>query len=194
MISVADSGSSIAFDYLQKTFDGFDDVGLVCIYNNYKAPTTAKEIISNVLKQLLENQPLSKNVEKLYHAHEKRETYPDLPELLDLLRLESSRLSSIFVVVDALDECPADDNVGFSILSDLHQISSARMLITGRPHVADLISRFDSQILHIRADDKDVRLVLEAELIKPSFHKCLHDDEGLRAEVVSTVMTKADGM
>lgn len=194
MSFVADPGSSIAFDYLQKTFDGFDDVGLVCIYFNYKTPTTAKEIIANVLKQLLEKQPLSKDVEKLYRDHEERETCPDLPGLLDLLRLESSRLSSVFVVVDALDECPADDNVGFGILSDLHQIPSARMLITGRPHVADLISRFDSQILHIRADDRDVRLVLEAELMKPSFHKCLHNDGGLRAEVISTVMTKADGM
>jgi len=193
---VTDPGSSIAFDYLQKTFEGVDDVGLVCIYFNYKEPTTPKEIIANVLKQLLERTlALSDDVEKFCTAHQQlRDTQPNLSELSELLRIESSRLSSVFIVVDALDECPADENVGFRILSELHQILHARFMITGRPHVAELMSRFESQILDIRATDQDVKKALKTQLMNPSFPKSLRDDEGLRATVIDTIMTKADGM
>jgi hypothetical protein len=153
---VADPGSSIAFDYLQKTFESVDDVGLACIYFNYKTPTTPKETIANVLKQVLERTlTLSGDVENFYIAHQQRDTQATLPELSDLLRRESGRLSSVFIVVDALDECPADENVGFRILSELHRIPQTRFMITGRPHIAELMSRFESQILDIRANDED---------------------------------------
>jgi hypothetical protein len=192
---VTDPGSSIAFDYLQSTFEGVDDVGLVCIYFNYKAPTTPKETIANILKQLLERTlTLSDDVEKFYTVHQKRDTQPTLPELSALLRLESSRLSSVFIVVDALDECTADENVGFKIVTELHQISQMRFMITGRPYAAGLLRRFHPQHLHIRANDDDVKRVLETELMNPSFHKCLQEDGRLRAEVIQAIMTRADGM
>jgi hypothetical protein len=179
---------------LQKTFEGVNDVGLACIYFNYKTPTTLKETIANVLKQLLERTTLSDDVEKLYKAHQQRDTQPSLPEVTELLRIESSRLSSVFIVVDALDESPADESVGFKILSELHLISQTKLLITGRPHVAELMSDFQFRSLDIRVNDDDVKQVLEAQLMNPSFHKCLHDDEGLRTRVVDTVMAKAAGM
>jgi arsenate reductase-like glutaredoxin family protein len=180
---------------LESTFEDVDDVGLACIYFNYKSRTTPKETIANILKQLLERTlTLSDDVEKFYRAHQKRDTQPTLPELSNLLRLESSRLSSVFIVVDALDECTADENVGFKILSELHQISQTRFMITGRPYAAGLVTRFDPCDLHIRANDDDVKRVLEAELMNPSFHKCLHEDGGLRAVVIQAIMAKADGM
>jgi hypothetical protein len=111
-----------------------------------------------------------------------------------LLRIESSRLSSVFIVVDALDECPADENVGFRILSELHQILHTQFMITARPHVAELISRFECRVLDIRATDQDIKQALKTQLINPSFPKFLRDDEGLRATVIDTIMTKADGM
>jgi hypothetical protein len=180
---------------LQKTFEGVDDVGLACIYFNYKEPTTPKEIIANVLKQLLERTlTLSDDFEKFYTAHQLRDTGPNLSELSELLRIESGRLSSVFILVDALDECPADENAGFRILSELHQILHMRFMITGRPHVVELMSRFESRILDIHTNDQDVKRALETQMMNPSFPKCLRDDEGLRENVIDTIMAKADRM
>jgi len=148
-----------------------------------------------VLKQLLERScGLSDEFEKVYATHQQRDTKPNLSELTELLGIECSRLSSVFIVVDALDECPADENAGFKILSEIYQILQTRFMITGRPHVAGLMSRFESQILDIRANDQDIKQALETQLMNPSFHKCLQDDEGLRATVIDTIMTNADGM
>ena len=131
---------------------------------------------------------------KLYTAHQQRDTQPNLSELTELLRSESSQLSTVFIVIDALDECPADENVGFRILSELHEILQTRFMITGRPHVAELMSPFESRILDIRANYEDVKRALKTQLMNPSLAKCLRDDEGLRTTVVETILKRADGM
>jgi hypothetical protein len=67
-------------------------------------------------------------------------------------------------------------------------------MITGRPHVAELMSPFNYRILAIRANYEHVKRALETQLMNPSLAKCLRDDKALRTTVVETILKRADGM
>ena len=193
---IPDKISSIVFERLRKTFDDVDDVAIACVYFNYREPATPPEILANLLKQVLErNNILSKDIRASYASHRQRNTRPHLTELSTLLASEYSRLTSCFLVLDALDECATDNNVGFKILSELQKISNSRLMITGRPHVETLLSKFTSTTLEIRARDEDIRRSLETQ-VDESYNllDCVRNDETFRRSVIDTITTKAKGM
>ena len=182
---------------MRKTFTDVDDVAIACIYFNHKEHITPVEIIGNLLKQLLErNSSLSGEAQELYDRHCQRQTRPTFLELLGLLKLEAHRISSIFIVVDALDECSGSEDVAAEILRELEKLSTSRLMITGRPNVANLVSRLEaSTTFEIRATDEDIHKTLETEIDKSVFlSECVRGDEILRRSIVNTITEKADGM
>jgi hypothetical protein len=191
-----DVNSSIAFEHLKQTFDDVDDVALACVYFNYKEPATLTEIVASVLKQVSERAiNLPQEVKSLYEYHRRRDTRPTLAELSSLLGIESARLKTCFFMLDALDECTAEENTGVKIVSELHKMPNARFMITSRPHVVKLLSKHRAVKLEIRARDEDIRRSLES-LIADSYNlsEFVQTDEGLRRTVIDTVVTRANGM
>jgi hypothetical protein len=186
----------MAFERLKETFAAVDDVGLACLYFNYQKPMTPTEIIANVLKQVLEgNINVSPEVKSLYESHERRETRPSLNELVSLLATESDRYTSCFVVLDALDECTEKDNTGVKVVSELQKIPNVRFMVTGRPHVEKLLSRYSAAKLEIRARDEDIRRSLESDITESSIiFESVQTDETLRRTVIEAVVSKAKGM
>jgi predicted GNAT family acetyltransferase len=113
-------------NHLQKQHRGVNDVALACIYFNYKE----KEMIANVLKQLWERtSKLSSQAQALYSLHQDRHTKPSVKEISLILRAESDRVSTFFIILDALDEFnqPQEEfeetqNARVSLLVELRQI------------------------------------------------------------------------
>ena len=185
-------------DHLQKNFKGIDDVALACVYFNHKEAVTPTDIIGNLLKQLLErNSNISDEARALYSAHEKRQSRPNLKELLQLLRTEANRISTVFMVLDALDEFSDAEKARATILLDLSQISTVRVMITGRPHMEyTVLSKLDEVSTKlIRASDNDIRKYLDTQIEKSGFLcEKLKADQSLRATVIEGILRKADGM
>jgi hypothetical protein len=185
-------------DHLQNNFKGVDDVALACVYFNYKEAATPTDIIGNLLKQLLErNSNISDEARALYSSHEQRQTRPNLKELLQLLRTEAGRISTVFMVLDALDEVSDIEKARAEILLVLSKISTVRVMITGRPHVEyTVLSKLDEVSTKlIRASDNDIRKYLDSELEKAVFLcKKMKADQSLRATVINGILRKADGM
>jgi len=153
--------------------------------------------VGNLLKQLLErNTSLSKEVQEVHDRHCQRETRPTFSELSGLLRLEARRISSFFIVVDALDECSGGEDSAAGILRELESISTSRLMITGRPHVANIMSRFGAFTrLEIRAADEDIGKYLETEINKSIFlSECVQNDEALRSSIPNAIVKHAQGM
>ena len=190
---IPDGISSIAFEHLRKTFEGVDDVAITCVYFNYREPATPTEILANLLKQMLERTSnLSQDIQTSYASHRQRATQPHLTELSTLLANECTRLTSCFLVLDALDECTTDNYVGVKILSELQKIPNLRLMITGRPHIEKLLSKFGSTTLEIRARDEDIRRSLETQ-VEESYNllDCVHTEETFRRSVIDAIVTRA---
>lgn len=183
---------------MQKNFKGVDDVALACVYFNYKDTDTPTNIIGNLLKQLLErNSNISDEARALYSEHEKRQTRPNLKELLQLLRTEAGRISTVFMVLDALDEFSETEKARVEILLDLSQISTVRLMVTGRPHVdcKVLSELYEVSTKLIRAPDNDIRKYLDTQIEKTGFlREKMKADQSLRATVMNGILRKADGM
>ena len=190
--------SSIVVDHLQKNFNGVDDVALACVYFNHKEDTIPTDIIGTLLKQLLErNSNMSDEARALYAAHKKRQTRPNLKELLQLLRTEASRISTVFIVLDALDEFSDTKNARATILLELRQISTVRVMITGRPHVENtVLSKLDDvSTTLIRASDNDIRKYLDTQIEKSGFLlQKMTADPSFRATLIDQIVGNADGM
>jgi hypothetical protein len=186
----------MTFEHLKATFDGVDDVALACLYFNYQKPSTPTEIIANVLKQVLEgNINIPPEVESLYESHEPRKTRPNINEFIRLLATESARYTSCFVVLDALDECTEKDNTGVKVMAELHKIPNFRFMITGRPHVEKLLSRYPAAKLEIRARDEDIRRSLETNITESyEIFESVQTDQTLRRTVIEAIVSKAKGM
>jgi hypothetical protein len=190
--------SSIVFDYMLTTFENVDDVAIVCIYFNYKEHLAAREILGNVLKQLLErNSMLPEEIIRFYAAHCELDTpHATVREISGHLQIHCQQFSTIFIIIDALDECTMEENAGVKINSELYKLPNCRLLITGRPHVKRLISRFDSVIsLEIRASDEDIRRSVGTQISESSLLlDCIQTDDEIRATITDTIVRKADGM
>ena len=188
--------SSIVVQHLQQTFDGADDVGLACVYFNYKesVPTTA--IIPNILKQLLERTPtISQETMDLYEKfHGKRDTQPNLKDVLQLLNKEMNRISSFFVVLDALDECTAEANTRAKVILELEKIPNVRLMITGRRDVEGLVlsrCKISNAILSIQASPSDIHKTIETQVNEALD---LSKTEHSSASIVDKIVTKAKEM
>jgi Cdc6-like AAA superfamily ATPase len=190
--------SSIVVNHLQKKFKGVEDVAVACVYFNYKEARSPTDIIGNLVKQILErNSNISEEARALHSAHAQRESPPTLKELFQLFRTEAGRISTVFIVLDALDEFGDTDNARATVLLGLRQIPNTRMMITGRSHVRNLIqSKLDDvSTLLIRASNEDIRKYLNTQ-IEESLYLCemVTTDQSLRATVLDTIVKKADGM
>jgi hypothetical protein len=181
---------------LQKTFEGADDVGLACVYFNYKESITTPAIIPNILKQLLERTPtISQETMDLYaQCHDKREAQPSLKEVLQLLNKEMSRVSSLFVVLDALDECTVEANTRAKVILELEKIPNVRLMITGRRDVEEVVlskCKNSAAILSIQASPADIHKAIET-LVDEILD--LSKSEHSSSSVVDKVVSKAKGM
>lgn len=181
---------------MERNFLNADDVGIAFIYCNYKEHQVAVDMVGSLLQQLLQRKStISKEIVALYQSHTIRKTHPTIAELSTLLQAETRELTKLFVVVDALDECPEADRV--KLLSELKKLQPIlRLLVTGRPHIDSVAQRFqETSKLEVRASDDDIKAYLEgrienAETLKPLIGK----QPKLRNFIISTIVEQVKGM
>lgn len=150
--------------------------------------------MSSLLKQIAVALPeLPKCVIEAYGKHHESKTAISVQELEELLLTISSTLSSLFVVLDALDEC---DEVRYrkpllQFIRRLKQNKNVRLFVTSRPHLQDLNTVFqDCPQIEVQAHDSDLRSYIEQEL---SFSDVAIDDT-LTSYVIEKVLSNAHGM
>jgi hypothetical protein len=182
---------------LQQEFSKADDIGIAFIYFDYKRTITPDEIIGSVLKHLVHRKAnLSKELANLYSEHMARDTRPTYMELAKILETESRSISKVFIVFDALDECPVQYDTRTKILKELRGLPTVRLMATSRPYVTAIMSSLgDISELQIRARDKDIDKYIKERihLNENLNHHCLKD-QSLEETIRETVVRKAGGM
>ena len=129
---------------------------------------------------------ISDNVKAFYDRHQSQSTHPTLDEFIQALEVEIKMYTKVYIIVDALDECP---EVNVKLLKALRSLGrSINLMVTSRD-LSSIEQQFrDAQCLRIRADDGDIAKYIENQL---DHHP---DLSNLQGTVTHKIVNKARGM
>ncbi|KAF8882476.1 hypothetical protein CPB85DRAFT_1442613 [Mucidula mucida] len=173
--------AALIVEHLQST-PGNIVLSVFCRYSS-KIFTTPYAVLGGMLRQLIEKTfKVPRTICELYWS--KTDPSPDsLTGFLD--EIAASHRRPIYVVVDALDECPFGSDL-LRVLQHLHSLF--RVLITSRPVFTE-IKEYPS--IKIRASDHDILVAVDATLPKL---KGGWLDDALKSTIRAKIVEKADGM
>jgi hypothetical protein len=169
------------------------NAALAYVYFDYKNQPNQRieNIIASILKQILcQLDDLPDELETIYNTCILRHTSPDSALLTQCLIRNSKRFSSVFVVLDALDECDEKQLQKIIQLIKTLQEEKISVFLTMRPHLECVRSKLyvDPVVLPIAADEQDIQNFLQIELAK-------RDMAGsLRTKIKDRLTDTAQGM
>lgn len=137
------------------------------------------------------------DVKFLYETHAKNKTRPSLMEILKAFQEALEAYLTVFIVIDALDECATLDDCREIILSKMFACAAASnpKLFTTSRHIPEISDRFQSVLhLEIGATESDIRRYIDSRLAKlprtsfTSQNKSLQEEIKIRINAVVSKM------
>ncbi|KAI9731134.1 MAG: hypothetical protein M1834_005327 [Cirrosporium novae-zelandiae] len=192
--------ATTVIEYLWNTFavEETENIGVSFLYCNFKRQNeqTIDDLVAALIKQLIQEQPLVPGcVKNLYDTHHDRKTRPSLSELLKTLGLVIDTYPTVFIIVDALDECSIIDRIRVDFLDNILKLQlhgDIRLLLTSR-FVPDITEKLETKpTLEVKASDADVRKYVRAYL--PKLGKCVLNSVDLQEKIISTIIEAVEGM
>jgi hypothetical protein len=188
--------AATTIDYLRRTLPS-NTIGVAYIYCNYnaKADQNTTSLLAAILKQLVRARPsIAEPVTRLYDRHADQ-TRLSLKEILSALQSILTNYSSVYIVVDALDECQEEDGTRRQLLAklrDLQRKADMRLMVTSR-FIPDIENEFRLALkLEVRASDEDVKRFVISQMYR--LPKCIQHDTELRRFVQDKIVEAVDGM
>lgn len=133
---ISPSDRTIVVDHLKSVFKDDDDVEVIFIYCNYKQSInqSLRNLIGSLVRQLVQKRrTVSENITTLYNSHSQRHTLLSETDITQALQSEISNYSSVFLVVDALDECSETHDTRLNLLDTLRSLpGNVRLMVTSR--------------------------------------------------------------
>lgn len=191
--------ASIVVSHLRNRFKSNSDVGIACIYCDYMTTDTQKPVnlIASVWMQLvMEREHLSADVKALYKINANKGIRPTLREVSNILQSEVTRYSRVFIVLDALDECPEANGSRISLLTALRALQpTVNLMVTSR--FAETIAHEfkDAKQLEISAKVEDVRTYVSDRISRDGrLSKFVIQDATLGEDIQKTVVGNTQDM
>jgi hypothetical protein len=177
------------------TFKAKDTIVLF-IYCNYKKQYNVEDLVAALFKQLALHQLTADSLDLLKDLKSKQR-HPPLRQLMDLLQYELKTYSSVFLIIDALDEYP--DSTQRSLMAEIQSLGSVQFLVTSRPILAIEHTLCPDCKLHITAKGSDIHTYMESQFSSPhaSMMRRLisKPSSAIRKEnIIEGVTAKAQGM
>ncbi|KAK4216221.1 ankyrin repeat-containing domain protein [Rhypophila decipiens] len=168
--------TSVTIDQLNTIFGNNKRVAVVFIYCNFRRQDqqSARDLLSSLLRQIAQRDDslpaVSEALELLNDRYMQRRTRPSVDVLSKLLHSVVPAYSRVFLIVDALDECPSTGGSRAQFGSELLALGKAfatvNLLVTSRwiPDIRDIFVSEETAQVEIRARTEDVRKFLLAQL------------------------------
>jgi hypothetical protein len=120
---------------------------------------------------------------------------PQVNDLQELLISIPKEFNSVYLVIDALDECK-DGDCRSELLRAFRTFQvSMKLLVTSRPHLEDLNDSLAHALqVKLRAVESDIRDYVYKKLETRKIKKILGKDEKLKEEIVRSIAEGAHGM
>ncbi|KAL3461174.1 nucleoside phosphorylase domain-containing protein [Aspergillus heterothallicus] len=169
---------------------------VICLFLEYERTQeqSLQALLAAVLRQLVQQCPEPpSSVVDLHASHTAHQSQPLLEELCSVVVDVMHKFPQVYLVVDALDECPDDAARDLlSNLRDVQQSTGMKLVTTSRPTI-DLGEFFgEYETLEIRALEHDVRAVLESRMIK--LPRLVREDKSLQKRIKDSIAEAVDGM
>lgn len=139
---------------------------------------------------------ISDDIWSLYRHHTKKQTRPTLDELSKLLQLEIHRLSKVFIVIDALNECPEGNGTRDSFVAEIRKFQPIIYLLVTSRHISTIEREFEKAAwVEIHATNKDIGRYIKSR-IKGDRQLIRHiqKEPALQSTIINTIIEKTKGM
>jgi hypothetical protein len=176
-----------------------DKIAVAYIYCNYQRRTeqTLYDLLTALLRRLVQVQSMVPQCILDMHERLHDQRRLTLQEATNLIAPVCKDLSTVYLVIDALDEC--QDHVSrnlLQIMTSVHEKANIRVLVTTRfiTSVQDIIAKElgSPPQLEVRASDSDVRQYFLKR--QPDFPNFLKNDASLCNLACDKVVEAAGGM
>jgi len=190
--------ASSVIDWLQSQEHGTETMVLY-LYFSYKQDDTQTPVnmVGGLLNQILRLKGvISDSTRALYNKHHGKGTKGELTELTLLLKQELNPSTTVFVVIDALDECPERDGRRSEFLDEIAKFpENVRTLITSRYSQRIEESFKDVAHIEIRATDGDVKRYIVARIPRERIlARHVRSKAALMDKITETVIESSQGM
>lgn len=188
---------SIVVNHLRGQLKNDASIGIACIYCNYKEEhiQSPVNLIASLWAQLVQNSgSLSSEVKDLYQTYIRQRSPPTLSDVSKILQHEIGRYSKIFVVVDALDECPESNRS--ALLKELRALQpTINLLVTSR-FLDSIANDFEGATpLEISASAEDVQAYAIRRISREQrLSRLVGKDADLGKAIVETVVGNSKKM
>ena len=206
-VSYTCSVRSIIIEHLRQSQVDQTDVGIAPVYCETKLNElqTPANLLAGLWRELSQSRDsLTEEAKALYAKYARYRTSPSLEEVVLILQSEIRRYSAVFLVVDALDECPEDRRIRATFVSKLQYIltqtpfteTEVRILVTSRLTNSSFLKANE---IEIRATDSDIeRLVCQRIEDGISDYddisKSVRENMALKDGIVTTIVERAGKM
>jgi Cdc6-like AAA superfamily ATPase len=187
--------AAIAIDHLCRTTP-CDDIGVAYLFCSYKAQTnqSVSSLLAALLKQLVQNRPdVAAPVTHIYHV--KSGNKPSLDDIFGALQSVCSNHATVYIVVDALDECADNDGARSRLIDRLRELQArtdVRLLVTSR-RIPEISQKFQSNpMLEVLASEEDVRCFVAGQMSRLP-NRIQRDDE-LKQVIQNKIVEAVEGM
>ena len=194
--------SALIIEKLRQRASQEKGTALAYIYCNYKdaEKQTVSNLLSCLIYQLLIQKPhsLIREVATLYESRHTAESNQDYARILKtaVLNTAVNSFATVFVVVDALDECSEEDGRRQSLMVELTKLMPiVRLLVLSRdiPNIRQQLP--NAVLVNIKASDGDILNYINTRIAKSErLMNYVTKDESLRQLIQTSVSEKACGM
>jgi hypothetical protein len=163
------------------------------VFIRYSQPLSVRAILKVLISQLSEqHREIASIVKNAFDKYAEERTIPREKGLQAILAEIAGSGTICVFVLDGLDEAPTEDQL--ALLRLLSALVNCKVLVTSRP-LPSLEPMFQEAIFfRVAAQEKDIRLYVSDRMSRNVFLAELLADPDFREEVVTKIITKADGM
>ncbi|KAF2187187.1 purine and uridine phosphorylase [Zopfia rhizophila CBS 207.26] len=190
--------TSIVVEHLQSKFENASRIGIAYLYCNFHRQQEQKpvDLLLCLLKQLIQGRSsVPENVKSLYDRHMTKRTRPSIDEVSNALHSVFTDYSTVFIIIDALDECQVSGEGRTKFLSEIFNLQAKAEvnLFTTSRAIPEVEREFKGCIsLEIRANDEDVYKYLDGRISQAQSHALQRPD--LRENIKTEIINAVDGM
>lgn len=190
--------AAVVIDDLERRFANDPGVGIAYIYCNYKRQDdqTIGKLASSLLKQLTQTRSaLPECVRGLYRRHQLKNTTPTPDEIWQALESVTALYDKVFIITDALDECPTLQGCRNRLILGLFTLqknAGANIFATSR-FIPDIEQQFSnaSITVEIRASAEDIHTYLHNRM--PMLGGFVKRNLDLQKEIETVISAAVDG-
>ncbi|KAK3387293.1 hypothetical protein B0H63DRAFT_155372 [Podospora didyma] len=189
--------STIIYDLQSSVTRKASRMGFFYFEHQNQSTQSPDQVFANLIRQILANptyisQDIANTFEKMKQSSQKIPLRTE--DVLQLLLGSLRELGSVFIVMDALDECENSDHLGkiLAFIQKAREIENTRVLVTSRPYPLIKEAFDDSPNITIQADGSDIR-----GYVQHSLRNCeLNDDidDSLNDKINTAILNSANGI